>query len=396
MEHDRLDKIVLALPIDADQCLVDGKPERLPKQISRHLLPNTENDFRKNEVYMAISDFLDEAGLSKHGVRMSGSYVPPVSTHRPADVKVPPSVSQAKPIDIPISRPIERERHPYVNSPSSGDTAPELDNIIIPGGTRIERERQPYVATRGSGKTYVNSEDYKTTVNSSLQSERAHDRSSTVPPTSSRNGKDSLAEEHILQSMPPPARRESRAARDYVPQSRTGAPYRPPSPGIAPYPARNSAPINIASSASVDRENKYGSSYSASQTFSTPASYLANDGKAPVVVDPRIDKPKERDRSEVGEVSSRRDRDRSDIHDSVRDREKEREKDRDRDRERERERDRDRDERNVSGRLRRGTVEERTVPGVPLGPRDMYERERGERDRDDENGYRYENTYTRH
>ncbi|KKY34573.1 hypothetical protein UCDDA912_g05440 [Diaporthe ampelina] len=37
-EAKRLDKVVSALPIEADS-LLDGKPERLPKQISRYLLP---------------------------------------------------------------------------------------------------------------------------------------------------------------------------------------------------------------------------------------------------------------------------------------------------------------------------------------------------------------------
>ncbi|KAL2168596.1 hypothetical protein VTG60DRAFT_7139 [Thermothelomyces hinnuleus] len=37
-EAQRLGKVVAALPINADS-LLDGKPERLPKQISRHLLP---------------------------------------------------------------------------------------------------------------------------------------------------------------------------------------------------------------------------------------------------------------------------------------------------------------------------------------------------------------------
>jgi hypothetical protein len=42
-ESRRLEKVVLEMPIDFDGALVDGKRERLPKQISRHLLPEKED-----------------------------------------------------------------------------------------------------------------------------------------------------------------------------------------------------------------------------------------------------------------------------------------------------------------------------------------------------------------
>lgn len=51
-EAKRLDKVVSALPIEADS-LLDGKPERLPKQISRYLLP--EKPVRK------VQKIVDEA-----------------------------------------------------------------------------------------------------------------------------------------------------------------------------------------------------------------------------------------------------------------------------------------------------------------------------------------------
>jgi hypothetical protein len=38
-ESKRLQKVVETMPIDADGVLVERKPERLPKQLSRHLLP---------------------------------------------------------------------------------------------------------------------------------------------------------------------------------------------------------------------------------------------------------------------------------------------------------------------------------------------------------------------
>ncbi|KAK7748047.1 hypothetical protein SLS53_001299 [Cytospora paraplurivora] len=58
-EAKRLDKIVSALPIEADS-LLDGKPERLPKQISRYLLP--EKPLRKSQklVDEAMRDFMED------------------------------------------------------------------------------------------------------------------------------------------------------------------------------------------------------------------------------------------------------------------------------------------------------------------------------------------------
>jgi len=61
-EAKRLEKVVLAMPIDADGDLVDGKPERLPKQISRYLLPEKEDRTIRKLVDKAILDFLDDLG----------------------------------------------------------------------------------------------------------------------------------------------------------------------------------------------------------------------------------------------------------------------------------------------------------------------------------------------
>jgi hypothetical protein len=47
-ESQRLDKVVLLMPIDADGILIDKKPQRLPKQLSRYLLPpNGNHELRK-------------------------------------------------------------------------------------------------------------------------------------------------------------------------------------------------------------------------------------------------------------------------------------------------------------------------------------------------------------
>lgn len=58
-EARRLEKVVQALPIDADGSIVDGKPERLPKQISRCLFPPSEDGRYRSWIRGAISDLKD-------------------------------------------------------------------------------------------------------------------------------------------------------------------------------------------------------------------------------------------------------------------------------------------------------------------------------------------------
>lgn len=62
-EAKRLDKVVSALPIEADS-LLDGKPERLPKQISRYLLPERPLKAQQRLVDEAMKDFQDELEVS--------------------------------------------------------------------------------------------------------------------------------------------------------------------------------------------------------------------------------------------------------------------------------------------------------------------------------------------
>ena len=63
-ESKRFEKVVLATPIDADGEMVDGKPERLPKQISRHLLPEKEDRKSKKLLDNAMKNLFDDLGLS--------------------------------------------------------------------------------------------------------------------------------------------------------------------------------------------------------------------------------------------------------------------------------------------------------------------------------------------
>ncbi|KAF4948357.1 hypothetical protein FGADI_9669 [Fusarium gaditjirri] len=67
-EARRLNHIMTDLPITADGVLVDDKPERLPKQISRHLLPAT----RHRETHELVVDAI--AGWIKHTEENEADY----------------------------------------------------------------------------------------------------------------------------------------------------------------------------------------------------------------------------------------------------------------------------------------------------------------------------------
>ena len=56
-ESERLQKIVETMPIDADGILVERKPERLPKQLSRHLLPSKGDRESMRLLDIALSEF---------------------------------------------------------------------------------------------------------------------------------------------------------------------------------------------------------------------------------------------------------------------------------------------------------------------------------------------------
>ena len=149
-ESKRLEKVVLALPIDADGETVDGKPERLPKQISRHLLPGQENRNSRKLVENAISDFFNDLGASSR--RKASITSPSLSRHsstsnvrsRPVEIhqlKTSPTTTKGQPI--------ERERNPYAGAPSASESSGNEDSI------KIERDRQPYIAQPGNGRTYT-------------------------------------------------------------------------------------------------------------------------------------------------------------------------------------------------------------------------------------------------
>lgn len=82
-EGKRLDKVVSALPIEADS-LLDGKPERLPKQISRYLLPTEPIRKTKRLVDESMHDFREDIESSaSQSSKASSKSTPIVVTSTP-------------------------------------------------------------------------------------------------------------------------------------------------------------------------------------------------------------------------------------------------------------------------------------------------------------------------
>jgi hypothetical protein len=63
-EWDRLSRVVLDLPVEVDDEVIDGKPERLPNQIPRHLLPERDNHRSRKLFDRAIVDLFEDLGGS--------------------------------------------------------------------------------------------------------------------------------------------------------------------------------------------------------------------------------------------------------------------------------------------------------------------------------------------
>ncbi|KAG4031658.1 hypothetical protein MFRU_008g00230 [Monilinia fructicola] len=156
-ESERLSKVVLALPIDADGQMVDGKPERLPKQISRHLLPDVGDRDSEKLMRTAISQFSDDLGISHISRSKPTASSPPLRQSSPADRSQPRSVDRPESrasYSGPNSKPLERERMPYAGAPS---VTSESSSIEEGSGIQIERERKPYSAQPGNGKMHTES-----------------------------------------------------------------------------------------------------------------------------------------------------------------------------------------------------------------------------------------------
>ncbi|KUJ18293.1 uncharacterized protein LY89DRAFT_45107 [Mollisia scopiformis] len=232
-ESKRLNNVVLAMPIDADGDLVDGKPERLPKQISRYLLPERPDSKSRELLDEAITNFMNDLGSTSRR-KPSITSPPPLNRHSSTSQtrKRPVEIHQTKTSPTSaIPNPLERERKPYSGTPAASESSNNEEPV------QIERERAPYTAKEGAGKVYGESisnrgpsERNPSQRDPSIQLGRANS-------TTTRNTTRTQAD------MPEP--RHNRApsiSNQYMPPPRSG-PRRTSSPPIKSF--SNSTPLDI-------------------------------------------------------------------------------------------------------------------------------------------------------
>lgn len=63
-ESERLSRVLLDAPLETDAPGADHKPERLPKQLSRHLLPSSRNDAVHEKIVTALDDWNKRMGIT--------------------------------------------------------------------------------------------------------------------------------------------------------------------------------------------------------------------------------------------------------------------------------------------------------------------------------------------
>ena len=276
-EAKRLEKVVMGMPIDADGEMIDGKPERLPKQISRHLLPEKEDRTSKKLVENAIVDFFNDLGTSS---RRKASITSP-SLSRNSSISNP----RSHPIEIHQVRTspttsklqsIERERNPYGGAPSTSES-PGNEKPI-----KIERERQPYTAQPGSGKIYVDSPSFN-----------APPRLSRANSTSSRpiDMPERVESRHH--------RTQSTASQNYVPPPRAGG-RRTSSPPIRGYSISQPDGIDIGRHKLGPPPSSTSSSFTATSHGFAPSSYSSTSSMPmpmPGPPPPSVDMRDSRDRT---------------------------------------------------------------------------------------------------
>ncbi|KAK1596128.1 uncharacterized protein LY79DRAFT_667609 [Colletotrichum navitas] len=162
-EARRLHAIVSALPVDADGPLLEGKPERLPRQLSRHLLPGTHDNKVRKILNEAVWDCLEDAAPSlpptSRAARVSEADAH--STRRPStgadDPKHPAPVPHRKTYDRGDEGPHRHEPHPARLSRHNSDTGASLPrhrNLSPPPARRLsavhQTQRSPAPANRYS------------------------------------------------------------------------------------------------------------------------------------------------------------------------------------------------------------------------------------------------------
>lgn len=135
-EAKRLDKVVSALPIEADS-LLDGKPERLPKQISRYLLPEKPLKAQQRLVDEVVKDFKDELEASESKLSRKSSVA-----KKSSPIVVTTSSDKRSPTNPPGS-----QSSRYVPDSSSKDLRGE-----DAGGSGHDRDRRNHSSAASSAR----------------------------------------------------------------------------------------------------------------------------------------------------------------------------------------------------------------------------------------------------
>jgi hypothetical protein len=153
-EAKRLNLIMADLPIIADGAFEDGKPERLPKQLSRHLLPVTRNRETYDDVVDAITGWIkrteeNESDLrrtSSEDVYKSTSKEDKAGRYRPDDYRDRDTKYRRGSKDSHKTPPLSRSAFvPRVNSDSA--VRPSKDSSPVPAGSS-HRSRSPIPSSR--------------------------------------------------------------------------------------------------------------------------------------------------------------------------------------------------------------------------------------------------------
>lgn len=156
-EAKRLDKVVSALPIEADS-LLDGKPERLPKQISRYLLPKEPVRKTKRLVDDAVNDFREDIEGTANPSSKTGSKPTPIvvtatSDKRPSSSTATSGSSRYVPDKVPTSKEYEqpssgqdRDRRPSTATKDSRDDDKHRRNSMPPPPVPTKTARASFAA----------------------------------------------------------------------------------------------------------------------------------------------------------------------------------------------------------------------------------------------------------
>lgn len=231
-EAKRLDNIVSALPIEADS-LLDGKAERLPKQISRYLFPKEAARKTKRLVDEAMNDFEEDLqGSSSSRTKGSSSS----------------SSNTGKPTPIVVTATSEKR--------SSTHTSSSLNSRYVPDSTAKE--------ARGDDAGYARDSKNPTAPNSSRdarEDDRSRRNSMPAPPLPSKLGRSGTFKE------------------THGPAT-TGYPGRAPTPSQSSFTRKNRSPQRNSYSQSVptglDRSDPVGDRFRSANISAAVANVAAN------------------------------------------------------------------------------------------------------------------------